>query len=1001
MTINSDQLESEVRQYGEDIFASIAPSAARVFDPNHYTEKFMNWAMQDEALKVSLFRFVDVLPNLPDSASIVRHVQEYFGHLEGSIPDILRKAMNISPNSLTAKLAAPAIKKQVRFVSQRFIVGEDPKKAVPALRKIRKRGLAFTVDLVGEAAVSGAEARAYADRYLELLDRLAAECPKWKESAPLVANHRCEDTPINISVKLSALYSQAKAVSTDYSIDVLSERLAEILGRAKEIGAFVYVDMEDCALTEITLKTFRKTLERPEFRDYPRCGIVMQAYLRRTKDDLKELISWVRPRGVPVAVRLVKGAYWDTETILAKQHGWPIPVWQKKMNSDANYEDLSLMLLNNIDVITPAFASHNIRSLCHAIKAAELLGVEPHQFELQTLYGMADEIKTAFSKRGLLVREYAPVGELIPGMGYLVRRLLENTSNEGFLKQSMYDGIDAASLLEKPLFDKEDTGRKHIPDDKTLLSGGEQGIHFRNTPLRDFTIIENRQRLQDELSKLSNLLSTTPATVKPILGGKKQSTNNSIKSINPSQTNQVLASIELADIALANEAVAKLELYRATWRNTPVAERADILRKTAALLEDKREEAISLIILEAGKPWVEADGDVAEAIDFLNYYAREAVRLMAPRAMGDLPGEDNSYFYEPRGITLVISPWNFPLAIPCGMLSAALVTGNCAILKPAEQTSLIAQFLFETFLSAGLPPEAAAFLPGLGEEVGAHLSTHESIDTVVFTGSKDVGLTLIENGAKRDSSGQHVRRVIAEMGGKNAIIVDEDADLDEAVKGVLYSAFGFQGQKCSACSRAIVVGGTYDRFLERLSNAVESIHVGISSDPKTFVGPLIDKESVERLKNAVATLAGDCRLLAQGKVAEEYLETFIFPPSVIADVPQGHPLLHQEFFGPLLAVSHVDTFEEAIALAMDSEYGLTGGVFSRSPKNIQIAVEQFRVGNLYINRACTGALVYRQAFGGAKMSGVGSKAGGPDYLQQFVIPRAVSENAMRRGFAPL
>ncbi|MFN8391515.1 MAG: proline dehydrogenase family protein [Bdellovibrionota bacterium] len=995
MPLDPNKLESEILKAGREIFDELSKRGPRsLLDSQYYTDKFMAWGMQDEELKVSLFRFVDVLPSLPDSASVIGHVQEYFEPLREKIPELLQKGLGIKPNSIAAKLAAPAIRKQVQFVAEHFIVGETAKAALKPLRALRKRGQAFTVDLLGEATASEQEALVYQERYFELLRTLSAEVPRWKESADLYPNHRGERTPINVSVKLSALYSQAKALNSEKTQHVFGERLSAILSEAKALGAFVYVDMEDCSLTSITLQTFKSVLGSPEFKDFPNCGIVLQAYLRRTADDLRDLINWVKARGTPIAVRLVKGAYWDTETILAKQNRWPIPVWQQKSCSDANYEQLSLMLLENHQWIMPAFASHNVRSLLHAVKAAEQLGVPPTEFEIQTLYGMGEPIAQAFASRRYLVRNYAPVGELIPGMGYLVRRLLENTSNEGFLRQSMHEHRDPLALLQKPQFSASDTGTDHLR--------GNVRERFHNCSLRDFTLPEERQSILRDVFRLSAEAKTSPTTVTPLINGKQRRVSATLQSYSPEDPGLVLAHVELATTELALEALDNLSTYFPKWRATTVTERANILFRAAEILEERRAELTATIILEAGKPWADADADVAEAIDFLNYYALEAHTLFHARNLLRLPGEENSYFYEPRGVTVVISPWNFPLAIPCGMFAAALVTGNCAVLKPAEQTSLTAQKLFRALLDAGLPPQAAAFLPGVGEEIGPTLVRHPLTSTIVFTGSKEVGLQIISDGASTSRGSEHVKRVIAEMGGKNAIIVDEDADLDEALKGLLYSAFGYQGQKCSACSRAIVVGGNFRRFAERLAEAVKSIALGPPSDPATYLGPVIDREAFNRIRESIELAKKDCTLLVQGgQPSSNLIESATYiPPTVFTDIPEGHFLLTKEIFGPVLALVYADSFESALKMANESEYALTGGVYSRSPRNIETAMREFRVGNLYINRGCTGAQVLRQPFGGAKMSGVGSKAGGPDYLQQFVIPRAITENTMRRGFAP-
>lgn len=976
--------EEEVIAFGHELFNVLKKSSHNLFDPNNLTEKFLSWGMKDEELKIALFRFVDVLANLSDASSVIRHVQEYFEPLRGKVPDLLLKGLSISPDSLTSKVISRAIQQQIKYVAKRFIVGDSASNALDTLKKLNQKEIAFTVDLVGESAVSEFEANIYKNSYLDLINTLTEKCKNWTVPQH-ISNHRNGPNLINISVKLSALYSQAKPVATNYSVNKIIEKLHEILAAAKAKNAFVYLDMEDCAFTEITLEVFKKILLLPEFKDYPKFGIVLQAYLKRTEADLIDLTEWLKKRNTPIGIRLVKGAYWDSETILAKQQGWDVPVWQVKSSSDANYEKLSSILLDHHQLIVPAFASHNVRSLAFAIKSAEARKIPPSNFEIQTLYGMADPIKFELIKRGYLVRDYCPIGDLIPAMGYLVRRLLENTANEGFLKQSNYDSIDPKELLKTPAF------AEVLPKAK---------VGFQNLPLLDFTEKQNRDELAETIKHFKN--KNKAIEVVPIVAGKLESYSNSITSISPEDPKIKLAEIGLANTLLAEKAIKSLQSYYPTWRATSIETRAKILKQTAQILIKKRLEIISTLIFESGKSWTEADADLAEAVDFLNYYQEQALDLMRPEKLGNYPGELNNLRYEPRGICLVICPWNFPLAIPCGMFSAALVTGNCAILKPAEQTSLIAKILFDSFLEAGLPKEAATFMPGLGEEVGSYMSQHPAISTVVFTGSKQVGLQLIEKCSPYRSGMEHVRRVIAEMGGKNFIIVDDDADLDEAVKAVIYSAFGFQGQKCSACSIVIAVGNGYQRFSTRLAEAVKSLKIGPASEPESVVGPVIDEEAYQRIKKIIENSKKSYKVLAEAPLDNDLAKKgYFISPVVFTEVNEDSELFKQEVFGPVLVLHHTKTFEEAVNLANKSEYGLTGGVFSRSPKHIEIATKELRVGNLYINRGCTGALVMRQPFGGAKLSGVGSKAGGHDYLLQFLIPKTISENTMRRGFAPI
>jgi RHH-type proline utilization regulon transcriptional repressor/proline dehydrogenase/delta 1-pyrroline-5-carboxylate dehydrogenase len=411
----------------------------------------------------------------------------------------------------------------------------------------------------------------------------------------------------------------------------------------------------------------------------------------------------------------------------------------------------------------------------------------------------------------------------------------------------------------------------------------------------------------------------------------------------------------------------------------------------------RRETLAAWEVLECGKPWREADADVAEAIDFLEYYGGEWLRLSAPQRLGRAPGELNHRRAEPRGITAVIAPWNFPLAIPTGMVSAALVTGNPVLFKPSERSSVIGQLLVEMLIEAGVPGDVLFCLPG-GPEVGRALGQHPDIVTVAFTGSKRVGLELLQQASTVAKGQRMVKRVIAEMGGKNAIIVDETADLDEAVTGVIASSTGYSGQKCSACSRAIVHAAVYDLFLARLQESIRSLRVGNPEDPGTQVGPVIDERAQATILNYIKIGSEEGRIVMEGRVRQP---GWYVGPTVFADVAPTARIAQEEIFGPVLAVLKADSFEAALDIANATEYALTGGVYSRSPANLEMARDRFDVGNLYLNRPITGALVHRQPFGGHRFSGVGAKAGGEDYLMQFVVSRVVSEQTLRRGFAPV
>jgi RHH-type proline utilization regulon transcriptional repressor/proline dehydrogenase/delta 1-pyrroline-5-carboxylate dehydrogenase len=746
--------------------------------------------------------------------------------------------------------------------------------------------------------------------------------------------------------------------------------------------------MEQYSYKDLTLEIFKQTLLEDEFRDWADVGIVVQAYLPDSERDLASLLEWSKERGTPVWIRLVKGAYWDYETVAATSRNWPVPVFEQKWQSDDSYERLTLMLLQNHQLLRPAFGSHNLRSLSHALACAKLLKVPEGAFELQMLYGMAEEQARAFSEMGHRVRIYTPFGQLMPGMAYLVRRLLENTSNDSFLRHSYDENVKIEDLLMKP----KDAAVKTPARKKPALP------EFLNEPTADFSREDAREAMLDALDKVRDELGEEYAV---IIGGKSIHARPMIVSRDPSQKDSVVGRIASATTDDVESAIEAARRAFPQWSRTEVQYRAEYLELIARELRERRFEMAAWQVFECGKPWAEADADVCEAIDFCMYYAWQMRQLDAPLHF-DLPGEENRYFYRPRGVVAVIAPWNFPLAILTGMTTAALVTGNTVVMKPAEQSSIVAAKFMEVIMAAGLPDGVINFVPGIGEEIGPTLVGSPDVDVIAFTGSRQVGLTINEQAASTHGSQTGVKHVIAEMGGKNAIIVDNDADLDEAVVGVMQSAFGYAGQKCSACSRVIVLSDAYDEFLNRLTEATRSLKVGPAELPSTDIGPVIDEESATRILRTIeqAESIEEARLVLGGVDAALAARGYFIGPHIFADVPADSAIAQDEIFGPVLVVFKARDMTEALAIANGTDYALTGGCYSRSPANLKRVRNEFAVGNLYLNRPITGALVGRQPFGGFKLSGIGSKAGGPDYLKHFLIPINVTENTLRRGFAP-
>ncbi len=513
---------------------------------------------------------------------------------------------------------------------------------------------------------------------------------------------------------------------------------------------------------------------------------------------------------------------------------------------------------------------------------------------------------------------------------------------------------------------------------------------FTNEPVAELRRAPAREKLT---AALRDLDATLPLEVPILIGGERGATSG-LTSTDPGDPERVVAEAGMAGAADADAAVGAAQRGFRDWGARPAAERARVLRAAAAELRRRRDELAALMVRECAKPWPEADADVCEAIDFLEYYALAAPALEAGPELAQVPGERNTMRYAPRGVVAVIAPWNFPLAIPAGMTAAGLAAGNAVVLKPAEQSPGCALALVQALHGAGVPPDALALLPGEAE-AGRALVEHPGVHVIAFTGSGAVGLDIVERAARTPDGQGHVKRVVAEMGGKNCVIVDSDADLDEVVPAVVASAFGFAGQKCSACSRVLAHEAVAEHLVERLAGATEVLRVGAAEDFATEVPPVIEREAQERVR-ALGEQAGERGRIA-GRVANVPDRGWFLAPTVAAELDPAAPVLGTEVFGPLVTVEAVASVEAACEAVDALPFALTGGLFSRNPEVVRAVAHRSPVGNLYVNRGVTGAMVGRQPFGGNRLSGSGSKAGGPDYLLQFAEPRVVTENVMRHG----
>lgn len=882
-----------------------------------------------------------------------------------SLFGIVRAVATIVP----ASILAMGVRTAVRFMAKRFIAGETIETASSAIGSLAKTDRDVTLDQLGELVVSEKEADHYKNEVLKLVRGFDLHVKKGEKNGAGVNR-------AHVSIKVSALASDFKPEAFDHTYALVAPRLKEILLSAKECEVFINIDAEHYHYRDVVFKIWRKVLlETPELHDFALTGIVIQAYLRDAYSHLKDVIALAKERALIMPVRLVKGAYWDAETVEAQAHAQNAPEFLNKEETDIHFRQIIWEIFKAHPHLQLCLASHNFADHAYAEVLRKKHFANTPEIEHQCLHMTYEALSSAMGKLGWTVRNYVPIGSLIVGMAYLVRRIMENSSQVGVLTimRSHKKQLSLVSPIDVHLEKKEkgmlarDQVQEALTDKFCNISSVRLYLDQERKPLID--ALENISLEQ----KYSNKFLAT---------GEQQSI---VSSSDPS--------IKVGEIVFAQKKDAEFAVEttyaayaRGDWAGENWHRRSSCLVKAANLMLAKRSELSALIVYEAGKTPAEALGDVDEAIDFLNFYAREERKVHRHADMGA------------RGVVVAITPWNFPLAIPCGMVAAPLVTGNTVILKSAEQTPLIAQALVDIMHAAGVPEDVLIHLPGVGEVVGEALVNHPKVGTVVFTGSKNVGTMihqkmagkLVENPL---SNHAYPAMAITEMGGKNAVIVTENAELDETVAGILYSAFGHAGQKCSACSRVIVSNAVKDRLIERLREAALDLPVGKAFSWSTFINPVITKEDQTRLRDQVASAAKEAKdfggLVVVDRSNEE-LPGYCVGPAII-ELPYNRAMKSESFaqrelFGPVVHIVGYDRPEQAIGLFNATEYALTGGIFSQSQDDIDFFTAQMECGNLYVNRGITGARVAIEPFGGFKLSGTGPKAGSRHYVPRFHLP---------------
>jgi len=601
----------------------------RIREQMRWDDKVLDWTMANPGLRVQMFRFIDAIPALQSKTEIANHFQQYMSTEAVELPNALKSLLNFSdPDSFPAHAAAATITKAVETLAHKYIAGENIAEVIKTIERLRKSGMTYTIDLLGEAVITEAEAADYLQRYLDLIEQLSQKAQSLPRQEGIDLADGEELSQVQVSVKLTAFYSQFDPLDPVGSKEKVCDRIRILLRKAAEVGAAIHFDMEQYRYKDLTLQILKELLLEEEFRTRTDLGITLQGYLRDSYQDLEDLIEWAKERGNPLTVRLVKGAYWDQETILAEQNHWSQPVYNQKEATDINYERMTQLLLENHEYLYGAIGSHNVRSQALACAIAQTLEIPPRHWEMQVLYGMGDKLAEALVKRGHRVRVYAPYGKLLPGMAYLIRRLLENTANSSFIRQNQEEK-PIVELIAPPVVDN--------PQEQHVAKDGS----FHNAADTDYADAEKRNQGSQALAKVKQDLGKTYL---PLINGEYIATTNYLDSLNPSRSTELVGKVGQISVEQAEQAMDAAKSAFSSWKNTSAGERANIIRQAADIMEQRRHELNAWICLEVGKILPQADGEVSEAIDFCRFYADEMERL-ATGINYDLAGENNRYFY--------------------------------------------------------------------------------------------------------------------------------------------------------------------------------------------------------------------------------------------------------------------------------------------------------------------------------------------------------------------
>ena len=923
--------------------------------------------LANETLKRQMIAFMDAVAGIDNPTTIAELTRLYFPRGQTHAGGLLGRLLRIGTASwLPDRIMAWGLKRVVKSMARRFLAGSTVETALKTVARLQRKGIYTSVDVVRERVLSQREADDYKNRVLQLMDlwdRKYTGLPLTKGGVPVR----------HVSVKLSALTHRFDPLATDQVIADAGGRLLEIFKQARDQAiagrpVLVNIDLEEHHVRDLSYRIFWETLTHPELEGWDYAGVVIQSYLQDSEQVLLRNLDLARRHEKKIQVRIVKGAYHKYEQIEAARRGWKVPVFLRQEDTDRNFQRLADLALQNADVVHPATGSHNIRDVGVSQDARESLQLPQALLEAQVLLGVGDPIAAATRFLKIPSRYYGPFGTTGEAIGYLVRRLAEVGPDSAIGKTHVSGDYEQYQRASERLDHEAGTsplGTVHVHEPRFALASEA-----------DFSNGEVRAGMERALDQVLNEEMSQRRIVLPLIGQadlKVVDEERLVPIENPADLKRPLGYTMWANEEDVEQAIAAAQLGYREWSGQTAQERARVFNEAAAIVLKRQYEIAATIVAEVGKPWDSALAETREAMDFLRSYAVDALR----------EGVD----YDARGVGVAISPFNFPFAIMMGQVTSGLALGNAMIAKPAEQTPRSSALALEILREAGAPKNAVQYLPGSGEVVGQKLVESHLVDFIAFTGSEATARIIQRTAAAHPSERRGAKIVVVETGGKNPLIVDETADLDVAVSAVLEGAFQFNGQRCSATSRVIVVDSIKEKFLERLKEGARSMVLGNPCDPQVQLGPQIDRVAHQKALRYVRTGLDDANLLYKGDVSPIADLGYYMAPHIFTNVAPDAVIAQEEIFAPILSVISAASFDEALDIANASRFALTAALISRHPGHIRTFLAQMEAGNKYVNRSQLGARPWEGPFGGFKNSGTGPKAGGRDIVARFGVPK--------------